>query len=304
MGGVLLIWYTASYMRTMGQRIVILFILVITVVAVAYGARGYVRDAWEVLMQPRLPPAELYTPLVSTSTVSQPAPAMVPTRTTSVTTTKPSRPTVRPAAPSSTVPTPVPLSALPEEKLLAVPFMSQSPLQDWTEIGEDACEEASVLMVRGYYEGITKRYDPNEAERMIRDLVRFEIDTYGFFESTSATATVQWIEAYMPTFRATVLPVTDARSIKVQIAAGHPVILPADGKALRNPNFKNGGPIYHMLVVRGYTKDGMFITNDPGTRKGETYLYSEEVLLNAVHDWNNGDVPHGRRVMILMTPRS
>jgi hypothetical protein len=64
------------------------------------------------------------------------------------------------------------------------------------------------------------------------------------------------------------------------------LILPTLGRELQNPNFKNPGPIYHMLVVQGYTKSGEIITNDPGTRKGKDYLYNPEILFNAIGDWD------------------
>ena len=47
---------------------------------------------------------------------------------------------------------------------------------------------------------------------------------------------------------------------------GVPVLLPAAGRLLRNPYFSGQGPLYHMLVVKGYTRDGKIITDDPGTR--------------------------------------
>jgi hypothetical protein len=55
-----------------------------------------------------------------------------------------------------------------------------------------------------------------------------------------------------------------------------------------------------MLVVRGWTKEGMIITNDPGTKRGEGYLYEPDVLINAVHDWSGGDVENGRKAMIVV----
>ena len=56
-----------------------------------------------------------------------------------------------------------------------------------------------------------------------------------------------------------------------------------------------------MLVIRGWTKDGMIITNDPGTKRGEGFLYKPEVLLNAIHDWTGSDatMTQGRQVMIV-----
>ena len=58
-----------------------------------------------------------------------------------------------------------------------------------------------------------------------------------------------------------------------------------------------------MLVIRGYTAKG-FITNDPGTRNGEEYFYTEEVLFNAIHDWNGSPdtIEAGRKVAISVGP--
>ncbi len=56
-----------------------------------------------------------------------------------------------------------------------------------------------------------------------------------------------------------------------------------------------------MLVLRGYTKDGYVITNDPGTKRGAQYAYRWSVLLNAIHDWNGGDVENGEKVVIVVS---
>lgn len=73
--------------------------------------------------------------------------------------------------------------------------------------------------------------------------------------------------------------------LKTLLAGGDPVIIPAQGQLLGNPYFSGAGPPYHMLVLTGYDGD-VFITNDPGTRRGEGYRYDADVLLNAIHDWN------------------
>ena len=39
-----------------------------------------------------------------------------------------------------------------------------------------------------------------------------------------------------------------------------------------------------MLVLIGYDENN-FITNDPGTRRGEKYKYPQERVVNAIHDW-------------------
>ena len=55
-----------------------------------------------------------------------------------------------------------------------------------------------------------------------------------------------------------------------------------------------------MLVIKGYTKDGRFITNDPGTRRGANYLYDPNIVLNAIHYWNGGDVKNGKKAVIVV----
>ena len=72
--------------------------------------------------------------------------------------------------------------------------------------------------------------------------------------------------------------------IETAINEGIPVIVPAAGRELQNPYFSGEGPWYHMLVITGYN-DTHFITNDPGTKRGRSYPYKKEVLMNAIHDW-------------------
>ena len=100
------------------------------------------------------------------------------------------------------------------------------------------------------------------------------------------------------------MPYVNAAQIKTYLAKGIPVIIPADGKTIPNPNFRNGGPIYHMLLVKGYLADGHWITNDPGTRKGEDFLYTSTGLTNAIRDWNAGDVPNAKPMLLILTPKN
>ena len=55
--------------------------------------------------------------------------------------------------------------------------------------------------------------------------------------------------------------------------------------ALINPNFTGNGPLYHMLVIKGFVDD-KFITNDPGTRNGADFVYTEANLMNSIADWD------------------
>jgi hypothetical protein len=89
--------------------------------------------------------------------------------------------------------------------------------------------------------------------------------------------------------------------LKSALDGGALIIIPAAGQQLGNPYFQQPGPKYHMLMIRGYTVDGHAITNDPGTRRGEAYVYKWETLLNAVHDWNGGDVENGENTVAIIS---
>ncbi|MFA5129755.1 MAG: C39 family peptidase [Patescibacteria group bacterium] len=184
--------------------------------------------------------------------------------------------------------------------IIDVPFSVQAPFGVWDEVHEETCEETAVMMVAAFYNGETGVIPKKTADTRILHIVDVENQLLGFYKDTSATATAAFTTKTYPSLRVDILPLKSVDDIKRQLQQGIPVILPTDGKKLYNPNFKNGGPKYHMLVIIGY-KNGYFITNDPGTRRGKSYLYKENVLFTAAHDWNNGDVPHGKKVMIIIT---
>jgi hypothetical protein len=232
------------------------------------------------------PPAE-----PAAITPSPPAPAVGPPPAPAAAETPAAEPAPADPAPAKSAP------ALPASINLKVPMVYQAPFSVWDAKDEDACEEASMLMVQGYLNGTTG-FSREEMRRLIDGIVAYEMSSLGYFESTDAAQTAEIMRSYLKLGSVKVLPVASIDDIKRELAAGHPVMLGASGRNLHNPNFKNGGPVYHMLVAKGY-KPGWIITNDPGTRKGTDYLYAEDVLFNALHDWNGGDVLNGAKVMIV-----
>lgn len=188
-------------------------------------------------------------------------------------------------------------SALPESALIKMPFTTQSPLAVWDTVQEDACEEASIIMVAHYLNG-TSIGTKNEAEGEILDLVNYETkNNYGPSITLKDLGKIA-NNYYKLSNRVEVdIRVDD---IKKEISLGNPVIVPAAGKILPNPNFRNGGPNYHMLVVRGYDKSG-FITNDPGTRLGENFRYTFDALYNAIHDWDQNNILNGQKAYLILS---
>jgi hypothetical protein len=187
-------------------------------------------------------------------------------------------------------------AVLPEAINLAVPFTSQAPHGIWDEFTEETCEEASFAMVAAYYAGLPRgNMDPAAVETDLRAMVAKQ-EELGFGVSISVAQFSTFSEAYNGTsVRVIEDPTVD--DLRALLAAGHPVLVPAYGRALGNPFFTGEGPLYHMLVLRGYTPTS-FIANDPGTRHGENYQYPIETLMQAIGDWDGDSPDGGSRVMI------
>ena len=81
--------------------------------------------------------------------------------------------------------------------------------------------------------------------------------------------------------------IESVKQIKEAIALGKLVLVPAAGRLLDNPYYRQPGPVYHMLVLKGFDKEGI-ITNDPGTKRGEDFRFKEDNLWQAIHDWPAG----------------
>ena len=182
---------------------------------------------------------------------------------------------------------------------LAIPFTSQAPKQNWDAIHEQLCEEAAVLMAASYVLG-RDIPDADYADEQLFAIKAFEEERFGYFEDTTAEETAAILREYYKISRVTVVYDPTIADITQALLQGKAVIAPAAGRELGNPYFTAPGPLYHMLVIKGYTKDGRFITNDPGTRRGANYLYDQNIVLNAIHDWNGGDVKNGKKVVIVV----
>ena len=192
-----------------------------------------------------------------------------------------------------------PSSVLPEAVNLPVSFTSQAPTQNWDAMHEEFCEEASMLMVASYIKN-QPIISPADADKKLRDIMNFEIKRFGYYADTTAEETAMILREYFNLSKVAVVNDPTIEQIKTALADDNVVVMPEAGRQLGNPNFKRPGPLYHMLVIKGYQKNGDLITNDPGTKKGADYIYKSSVILSANHDWNGGNVNTGRKVMIVV----
>jgi uncharacterized protein YvpB len=184
---------------------------------------------------------------------------------------------------------------------LAVPFTVQSPRQDWVDPLAEGCEEASVYMVERYYAGERGQLNVDDAEAELLRLTNLSKELHGVWLDTTAEQTAEFANAAYDLVEFYVAEDPTLEEIQNELRAGRPVIVPAAGRELGNQFFSGEGPLYHMLVLRGF-EDGHFIANDPGTRRGEQYLYTYETIMSAVGDWNEGDPANGARVFIFSRP--
>lgn len=190
----------------------------------------------------------------------------------------------------SETPEEIPSKPLPTKIHLSVPFVSQAPLFNWDALHEDACEEAGLLIIKHFL--FKEQFSSREAaDREIIDLVSYE-EANGYGPSITLDD-LNKIAFAKYNLKGEIKQAT-IDSIKAELAAGRPVIVGAAGKILPNPNFRNGGPVYHMLVITGYNAT-QFITNDPGTKHGKDFTYTHDDLLNAIHDWNPTNILDGEK---------
>lgn len=186
-----------------------------------------------------------------------------------------------------------------EKVLIDVPFSSQAPLGKWDAYHQEACEETSLIMLKYYLDG--KRLSPEIAEKEIQSLIAYQIKKFGEYEDSDMGELVAIAEDFYGIKNLKVIYDFEKEDLKKYLSLGRPIIIPAAGRLLGNPNFKSPGPLYHNLVLTGYEGEDI-ITNDPGTRKGEEYRYKADVLYDAIHDFpgNIREIEKGRKAMIII----
>ena len=173
------------------------------------------------------------------------------------------------------------------EVTLQVPFSTQAPNDSWSR-NED-CEETSITMANAFLTGTTEDKLPADAAQFaIDNLKAWEGLNLGYNADTGADATTKMAEG---AFGLTVSQVQNFTEddLKAALEGGHPVLLPINAQLLGKAQYANGGPLYHMIVVRGFKGSGgnTFIVNDPGTTGGDGNEYPFATLQAASADWSN-----------------
>lgn len=177
-----------------------------------------------------------------------------------------------------------PITSKSQAFVLPVPFSPQAPNNNWDR-NED-CEETSITMANAYLTGTTvEKLSADEAQKSINTLKAWEEKNIGYNADTGVDATTAMAEG---AFGLNIKKIGNysAEDLKNELRAKHPILLSVDARLLNNPLYRNSGPQYHMVVVRGYEGDA-FLVNDPGTERGISNKYTFEVLKKAAADWDH-----------------
>jgi len=176
-----------------------------------------------------------------------------------------------------------------EKVILSVPFTSEVPDGQWIKPWNNACEEASIVMVQEYYAGKNKM-TKTEAKNLMNPLFKIEDKIFGSNADTDAFRTNKLINEYT-SFGSKIVDNPTLDDIKKELKAGRPVITFHYAKDIPNSNhrWRAGGSYYHVMVIVGYDDNTEeFITNDSGDPStGLDYRYKYDIILSTLHDFNH-----------------
>jgi len=182
----------------------------------------------------------------------------------------------------------IPLITHAQTTNLPVPFVSETPDGVWVAPWNNACEEATIVMIEQYYLG-QKTITKNASKNLMRPLFSAEDKLFDSNADTNSSR-IQTIVNDFTTFHTISKTNPKLDDIKTELDAGHPVISLHYGFDLKNPliPFLRTGSSYHVMVITGYDDDVQeFIVNDPAVTKGLDFRYNYDIFLNSLHDFNH-----------------
>ncbi|MCG8569955.1 MAG: C39 family peptidase [Spirochaetes bacterium] len=189
---------------------------------------------------------------------------------------------------------------LPQYLNIKLPFYPQAPYADWSLPYQEACEEASVLLAANLFNHL--RLNRSSFNNELLKIVAWENKEFGDYKHTSVEQTAWMVNQYFQ-LKTKIHENPTIEDIAHIISKGNLIVAPCAGKLLENPYFINGGPRYHMIVIKGYDLEkNLIITHDVGTKRGADFTYSWTSLSEAIHDWHDQDMSLGKKLIIEVYP--
>lgn len=201
-------------------------------------------------------------------------------------------------------PTVILKSGLPNKHLIKTAFVPQAPEKNWDQPWQDACEEASLLTLKYYYQNKT----PEVASLVTEYQQLFSFEGDNNLKHDINIGNMSTISSQYLGLTPNIIENPTINDIKKELSLDHPVIITANGKNLykENKNFRSGGPWYHSLVILGYDDNAQkFTVHDVGTQHGAYFKYSYNLLLESIHDLppsgKKEEIDNGaKRVLVLI----
>lgn len=204
-------------------------------------------------------------------------------------------------ATSTIIPKPTTIleTGVPDYFLNKTAFIPQAPEKNWDQPWQDACEEAAILTVKYYFDDKT----PDTATLLADYKILLEKSN----SHDINLAQMSQIASDLYNYDSKIIDNPNVDTIEKYLSQGHILIAPANGQTLYQENkyFKNGGPLYHAVVILGYDHNKkQFIVHDVGTQFGAYFKYSYDVLMASIHDYpdskNKKDINQGPPRLLLL----
>lgn len=169
-----------------------------------------------------------------------------------------------------------------------VPFYVQAPFKKWEEdIFQSGCEESSLFMAMDWILG--KEKTEKKLESDLREITDWELKRFGTSMDTSLPDTGIILKEYFNFSDFFILKLEKIENIITQLEKGYLVLIPTNGRELKNPYYTPPGPQYHMIVILGFDREkNEFITHDPGTRRGANFYYPAENVWRSIASYETG----------------
>lgn len=176
-------------------------------------------------------------------------------------------------------------------------FFPQAPDGNRNLPRQEACEEASIILANYFIKWKSLTKDQMRAD--ILSLVDRQMELFDDYIHTTVEQTKQlYLDFYGG--EAYILDNPTIQEIKSVLAQWHIIVAPFAWRKLGNPHYSGQWPWYHMMVIRWYD-DSYFYTNDVGTSRGDNFRYTQEVVMNALHDLNMADINQWAKRMLVIT---
>lgn len=188
----------------------------------------------------------------------------------------------------------------PPELNIKMTFYSQAPNGNWDFPWQEACEEASILLIANTY--YSHNWTKDQFNDQILKLVEWQNTNFGDYKDTNAEKISVMLKDYLG-LKSVIHKDPTFEDVQKVLAQGHLIVMTFAGKEIGNPFYTNGGPLYHAMVIKGYKVGQKVITEDVGTRRGEDYVYQWKTLNAALHDYTV-PIDDGAKLMIEVLPPS